>query len=436
MRIVIIATGSWGDVRPNVVLGQALQKAGYQVVVIAAEAFREWVEERGLNFVGLSVNIQALLDAQSGNSNVFQTIRWMRKVTEITIQMGKEIADCVCDSDIMLVNEGLLALVNGALEKHKTRFIHVNMQPWAPTGEFSGMVPPPPAWLPVPKTTYNRWSSAFVRRSQWWAMGKMGNQIRAEYLGLPKQTWTKHHAMLDATPSILLVSPHVLPPPADWQPHHRVTGYLFDDEYDWEPPHALCNFLAAGEKPVYIGFGSMRERNPQETTKLLLDAVKQSGKRAILLSGWAGIGASDLPQNVFLLKYAPHSWLFSRVGAVVHHGGAGTTASGLRAGVPSVIVPVMSDQPFWGQRIHELGAGPQPIPRSQLTSEKLAVAITEAVTNPVMRTKAAELGMKIAVEDGVSEAVNTIRSFLDQPILSTRASKDREKRTLQALQIK
>jgi UDP:flavonoid glycosyltransferase YjiC (YdhE family) len=250
-------------------------------------------------------------------------------------------------------------------------------------------------------------------------MGKNGNQIRTGHLGLPKQTWAKHRCMLDSTPSLLLVSQHVLPRPADWQPHHRITGYVFEDENGWVAPQDLLEFLADGDKPVYIGFGSMRERNPEETTQLILDALKQTGKRAILLSGWAGIGASNmanasnLPDDVFLLKYAPHSWLFPRMAAVVHHGGAGTTAAALRAGVPSVVVPMMSDQPFWGRRVHELGAGTMPILRSRLTADNLAAAITEATTNRGMQEKAAELGMKISAEDGLGQALSAIRELLE-----------------------
>jgi sterol 3beta-glucosyltransferase len=412
MRIVIVATGSWGDVRPNVVLGQALQNAGYEVVLIAAEQFRSWVEARGVTFAGLSLNMQALLDSQANNSNLFQTIRWMRKLTQTTIQMGREIADVIHDGDAVLLNEGILPLVNGAIEKHSARLVHINLQPWVPTSEFSGMVPTRPAWMPIREATYNRWTGGFVRRGQWSSMGGSGNQVRTGYLGLPKQTWAKHRAMLDTTPSLLLVSPHVLPPPPDWPPQHRITGYIFDDESGWEAPQDLRDFLAGGDKPVYIGFGSMRERKPEETTRLFLDAAKRAGKRAILLSGWAGIGKADLPEDVFLLKYAPHHWLLPRTAAVVHHGGAGTTAAGLRAGVPSVIVPIMSDQPFWGRRVHALGAGPTPIPRSKLTTDNLAAAIAEATTSPAIRQKAAELGAKITAEDSVDEAVSTIREFL------------------------
>ncbi|SIO58336.1 UDP:flavonoid glycosyltransferase YjiC, YdhE family [Singulisphaera sp. GP187] len=412
MRIVMIATGSWGDVRPNVVLGQALQRVGYEVLLVAAEEFREWVEGRGVLFAGLSFNMKAMLDAQVNSIGLLKKLHLMREMTQTTVQMGKETADVVREGDAVLVNEGVLALVSGILEKKKVRFIHINLQPWVPTSEFSGMAPLPPAWLPIQEGTYNLWSGALVRRGQWLAMGKIGNRLRTDFLGMPKQTWAKHHAMLESTPSLLLVSPQVLQPPADWRPQNRVTGYLFDDDSGWEPPQNLLDFMAEGEKPVFIGFGSMRERKPEDTTRLFLDAAKQAGKRTILLSGWAGIGTSNLPKNVFLLKYAPQSWLFPRMAAVVHHGGAGTTAAGLRAGVPSLVVPVMSDQPFWGRRVHQLGAGTEPIPRPKLTASNLAAAIIEATTNRAMQEKAVELGTKIRAEDGVSQAVSAVREFL------------------------
>lgn len=243
-------------------------------------------------------------------------------------------------------------------------------------------------------------------------MGKYGNHLRTRFLGLPKQTWKKHREILNKTPSLLLVSPQVIPRPSDWQPHYHITGYLFDEDIQWQPPSDLLHFLADGEKPIYIGFGSMRDRKPEATTRLVLEAVKRTGNRAVLLSGWAGIGVDSMPDNVFLLDYAPHTWLFPRMAAVVHHGGAGTTAAGLRAGIPSVIVPMIADQPFWGRRIYELGAGTTPIPHNKLTVEKLAEAIRSATHNSLMRQRAAELGAKIASEDGLKNALETFERLL------------------------
>jgi len=417
MRIVIVATGTWGDVRPNVVLGRALQNAGYEVVVVAAEEFRQWVEARGVGFAGLSINIQAVLDmlvaSDPGLISTFKTMKTMNRIFKpSTLQAGKEVAAVVREGDALLVIESGSYLTNGIVEKYGLRPIHINMQPFLPTREFPAMgIPAMPAWMPM-RGAFNRLTYGLLRQGSWSMMGQRGNDLRTEFLGLPRQTRAKQEALVDVTPSLLLVSRHVIPPPADWQPHQRVTGYLFDEDRNWEAPQDLLDFLAGGEKPVYLGFGSMRVKQPEETTRLVLDAVKRSGKRAILLSGWAGIGAADMPKNVFLLNYAPHTWLFPRTAAVVHHGGAGTTAVGMRAGVPSIIVPILADQPFWGQRVYDLGVGTQPISRGKLTAEKLASAIIEATSSRDMQENAKILGEKISVEDGVGEAVKAIKEFL------------------------
>lgn len=219
--------------------------------------------------------------------------------------------------------------------------------------------------------------------------------------------------MLAATPALTIVSPHVVARPADWAAHQQITGYLFDDDPAWTPPADLSAFLAAGDPPVYIGFGSMPDSKPQATTRLFVEAVQQAGKRAVILKGWAGMGAADLPDSVHLLNYAPHNWLFPQMATVVHHGGSGTTASGFRAGVPTIIVPHNADQPFWGRRAAELGVGTAPIARGKLTADKLAAAIVEATTNRTMQAKAAALGEQIAPEDGVGAAVKVISDILE-----------------------
>jgi sterol 3beta-glucosyltransferase len=170
-------------------------------------------------------------------------------------------------------------------------------------------------------------------------------------------------------------------------------------------------FLQNGSKPIYIGFGSMGSRKPEETADLVLRALAQTQQRAILLSGWGGLSRSNLPDSVFMVNSIPHAWLFPRMAAVVHHGGAGTTAASLRAGVPSIVIPFFGDQPFWGQRVAALGVGPTPIPRQKLTSEKLAKAIEQALTDQTMRQRAANLGAQIRAEDGIANAVAAVQKI-------------------------
>jgi sterol 3beta-glucosyltransferase len=155
----------------------------------------------------------------------------------------------------------------------------------------------------------------------------------------------------------------------------------------------------------------MSSRNPKETADLVLEAVARTGQRAIIHAGWGGLQRTDLPDSVLMVDGVPFSWLFPRVAAVVHHGGAGTTSAGLRAGVPSVVVPFFGDQPYWGQRVVDLGVGPAPIPRKKLTAERLVQAIQTAVTDQTMRQRAAELGAKIRAEDGVARAVAVVEQM-------------------------
>lgn len=218
--------------------------------------------------------------------------------------------------------------------------------------------------------------------------------------------------MLAVTPALTAISPHVMARPSDWAEHFQITGYLFDDDADWTPPNDLIDFLQAGEAPLYIGFGSMVDSKPQNTTRMMIDAVQKAGKRAIILTGWAGFGADDVPPNIHILKYAPHGWLFPKMSAIVHHGGAGTTASAFRAGVPMVIVPHLGDQDFWGRYSQQLGVGTAPIPRKKLTVDRLAKAIIQATSTASMRETAQTLAQKIATEDGVTTALATVQKLL------------------------
>jgi len=249
----------------------------------------------------------------------------------------------------------------------------------------------------------------------WFPYRSAVNRFRQEQMNLPQiPIWVNEIRQWQRRcPVIYGFSPSVVQKPPDWGDHVEVTGYWFlDRQPGWQPPADLADFLAAGSPPVYIGFGSMSTRKPQETTELVLRALSRDRQRGLLLTGWGGLSEIDLPDYVFKIESAPHDWLFPQMAAVVHHGGAGTTAAGLRAGIPTIIVPHFIDQPFWGQRVADLGAGPQPIPRKQLTAERLADAINIAVTDEKMRRRAADLGEIIRAEDGVARAVEVINSHI------------------------
>jgi UDP:flavonoid glycosyltransferase YjiC (YdhE family) len=201
----------------------------------------------------------------------------------------------------------------------------------------------------------------------------------------------------------------VLPKPPDWDDNHHVTGYWFlGAQPDWRPPAELVHFLESGPPPVYVGFGSMINKDPERQTRLVLRALELAGQRGVLLTGYGAVARLNTSASVFYVNDVPHSWLFPRMAAVVHHGGAGTTAAGLRAGVPSLITPFLLDQYAWADRVVELGVGPRLVHNKRLTAGKLAQAIHTAVTDSTLRARAAAFGERIRAENGVARAVELI----------------------------
>jgi UDP:flavonoid glycosyltransferase YjiC (YdhE family) len=176
----------------------------------------------------------------------------------------------------------------------------------------------------------------------------------------------------------------------------------------------LLRFLESGPPPVYVGFGSMGEDDPTRMTRVVLEALQLGGQRGVLLSGWSGLGNSPLPKTVYRLDSIPHSWLFPKMAAVVHHGGMGTTAAALRAGIPEVIIPLGGDQLFWAKRVEQLGVGIQCASLQKVTAQKLAAALDEIATDTALRQQAVALGAKIRAEDGVGRAVAVIQDHLGQ----------------------
>jgi UDP:flavonoid glycosyltransferase YjiC (YdhE family) len=249
----------------------------------------------------------------------------------------------------------------------------------------------------------------------WHANKDWVNRWRVHTLGLPPVPWTgpTRLSRQRQTPELFGFSPSFIPKPADWLPWQHVTGYWFwNAPGGWQPPDDLVQFLDAGPPPVYVGFGSVYELNPAALTRMVLQALDLTRQRAVVGAGWADLSAVQLPDHVFLLKSAPFGWLFPRMAAVVHHAGAGTTADALRAGVPSVCVTFWGEQRFWSARLAEAGVAPPPIPRKELTAQRLANRLRRALEDPAMRRRARELGERVRSENGVDRAVELFHYHL------------------------
>jgi sterol 3beta-glucosyltransferase len=411
--ITLVAAGSRGDVQPYIALGVGLQQAGYSVGVLTSEDFRQLVTAHDLVFYDMGGNMQAITQGMQHlleQGNFLKILSSMRGAAQqLALQAAKNGLAACQGSKLIISGLGGLFVGLALAEKLGVPLIQAYLYPFTPTRQFPGVLTPLPqtpltAWL-------NRMSHRLVQQMLWQATRSADNKARRQVLGLPPAPVFGPFSGAHAQQAILYgYSPQVIPPPADWDSRQQVTGYWFlEPPQDWQPVRALLDFLQAGPPPVFIGFGSMGSHNAQQTTGLILQALAQTGQRGVLLSDWNGLHQEALPESVFLTGSVPYSWLFPQMAAVVHHGGAGTTAAGLAAGVPSILTPFMGDQPFWGQRVFGLGVGPKPIPRRRLTVESLSKAIHIAVSDEEMRRAAASLGERIRTEGGVDRAVEVIQ---------------------------
>jgi UDP:flavonoid glycosyltransferase YjiC (YdhE family) len=416
MRIAIIAPGSRGDVQPYIALGVGLKNAGDSVRFVTHRTFEALATSHGLECWPVESNVQEIAEGDDmrermEKGNFLLIMAQMAKEAEREAEIfAKTGLDACRETDILLAGMGGVYIGLAIAERLNLPFLQAYVVPFTPTRFFPSVLAPNlPAGL---GSSLNRLSHNLTRQMMWQGFRTADTLARRKVLGIPAAPfWGPYHsARTKGLPILYGFSPSVIPAPPDWGEDTHVTGYWFLDEaVGWTPPPALTDFLDSGSSPVYIGFGSMSNRSPEATADLVLRALRQTGQRAILLSGWGGMWKTNLPESIFMIDSIPHSWLFPRMAAIVHHGGAGTTAAGLSAGVPSVTVPFFGDQPFWGRRISDLGVGPEPIPRNKLTAERLAGAMQQAVTNQEMHQRAADLGKKIQSENGVLNAVEIIQ---------------------------
>lgn len=421
MKILILTYGSRGDVQPYVALGKGLKAAGHGVTLATSTRFRAFVEDHGLAFEPMSDALLALVDTDAGkdlleNGGTFfglasRGIRLMKRMRPANEQLLRDSwrAAQACRPDLVVFHPKAAAAPHIAEKLGIGSMLATPIPIVVPTAAYRFPVFPT---LPL-GGWYNRATHRFIRAVTNRSLRGYVARFRAE-IGLPPLPSYDLTTTADgrAIPVLHGHSEAVLPRPADWPDSAHVTGYWFlPAAADWAPAAELTDFLERGAAPVYVGFGSMAGRDPDRLAAETVEALGRAGLRGILATGWGGLRPETLPDTVLSIEHAPHDWLFPKVAAVVHHGGAGTTAAALRAGKPSVVVPFFGDQPFWAARLHALGVAPKPIPPKRLRAGPLAAALARATGDRDMRARAAAIGQQIGSEDGVAKAVVLIERY-------------------------
>ena len=414
MKITITSHGTRGDVQPYLALAVSLQQAGHQVTLVTSYNYTDWIQAYGVQTHPTQFSMQEFMKKPEvqvilRGRNFVKLLRVFREMMSQGPQAMDEVWAAIQNADFVIQSPAS----GGALEAAQTLGLPVAMAypgPFAPTRAY------PSIFLGRARFSlgagYNRLTHAFMHRMLWGSMsGPMTNTLRKK-LNLPAvSSFAQQAAYMRQVgiPSLYGFSEHVLPKPADWDDNQHITGYWFLEPLaDWQPASELLQFLESGPPPVYVGIGSMTLGDSENNTRLILDALEMTGQRGVVLTGWGGLTRLATHPHICFVDDVPHDWLFPRMAAVIHHGGAGTTGVGLRAGVPNILTPIGADQFFWAERVVQLGVGPRAPFFKSLTAEKLAQAIHTAVHDSALRAHAAALGEKIRAENGVARAVEVI----------------------------
>ncbi len=415
MHIAISTLGSRGDVQPLLALAIGLQQAGHRATLVTSHTFADWIRAYGVEVHPVHFSPQEILQhpqmqafLQRGGSPL-RAIGVMRAGLGRALVAHDEFWQVAQTADFVVQSSTGVGALEAAEELRRPSAI-AHLFPFTPTHAF------PSFFLGSLRFSlgagYNRLTHVAMHQLVWTVVGAPLTNPWRRRLGL--KAWRSYGDMYGQArrlriPILCGFSPALLPKPPDWDDNHHVTGYWFLKTHPgWQPPPEVIRFLESGPPPVYIGFGSMNAGDGEEKVHMVLCALEISGQRGIILTGWGGLAQGPASPNVLYVEDVPHDWLFPQMAAVVHHGGAGSTGAGLRAGVPNIITPIAADQYAWAELVVNSGVGPRAPELKSLTAEELAGAIRIAVDVSDMRTRAAQLGEKIRAEDGVARAVEII----------------------------
>lgn len=389
MRIVLTNFGTTGDFQPLLALAVELSRHGHQPVMAFSPRFAERTAQMGFEFVPVASEIEGVQEGV--NEALFAGVDSGARMQEILAPLVaalprafEELCEASQDADVLI----------GGPAQPAARMVH----------EATGI-----PFVSVQFSHFGGLGAPALRE----ASAALINPVRRE-LGLAP---LRDPLTRDAnSPQLALytMSRQLLTPPADWPPHHRMTGFLFLEDEPWKPGEDLAAFMAEGDPPVVVSFGSMTHDDPEAMTRMLIEGIQASGQRAILQAGWSGLGQGDVPDGFHITGYAPHSWLFPRASALVHHGGAGTAGAVFRSGVPSVFVPhaTLFDQTYWAQMAEERGIAGPTIAIEDFSAERLATSLETVLGDGAYRDRASVIGARIRSESGVRAARQEIEALV------------------------
>ena len=408
MRIAINTLGTRGDVQPYIALAIALTRAGHAVQIAVPLQFADMIQAHGLDCAALPGEFLTLLDTPEGKAAIaggegftagLKLLKHVRPLMR-TLLDAEWNATRPFRPDVIVYHPKSIASPHIA-EKLGCKCILASPLPgFTPTSAFPSPLLPFRSLGP-----FNRASHLIATSGASLLFGKLIKDWRAETLGLSRRRQSK----IRPAATIYAYSRHVLPVPPDWGDDVLVSGYWFLDSTAWSLPQSLKAFLAAGDPPIYVGFGSMPGVDAEGMTNTIIEALARCGKRGLLATGGGALRLTDAPSHIHQIDHAPHDVLLPHVAATIHHGGAGTTVASLRAGKPMTICPFFGDQPFWARRMQELGVAPSALDRKNFSVERLVSAI-EAMDTQAMRDRATAFGAAIRNEDGCASAVQFIEA--------------------------
>ncbi|MFE4753000.1 glycosyltransferase [Streptomyces mirabilis] len=403
MRILIAAAGSRGDVAPYTGLGAELRRAGYDVVLATTDTFAPLVRDAGLEFRSLPADLRVRGGA-TGKREL------MRTAAAFITELGQGFADAMDEgADLLLLSTTTAPLGWHLTEATGTPSLGVYLQPTAPTGDFPPVVTGSRSLGRLANRATGRFALRMADRVYEQAVAKLRRRLQLPAASPSEMRRRQERA---SWPILHGFSAALVPRPSDWRPGLEVVGTWWPHHDPAERlPTDLEDFLRAGPRPVLIGFGSMASGDGERLSEIAVRALRRAGLRGILQAGSAGLAADG--EDVLTIGDVPHALLFPRLAAVVHHGGAGTSAAALRAGVPAVTVPVTADQPFWAGRLAALGAATDPIPFRSLTAERLADSLDQVVKQQAHSRAAARAAQHLVTENGAGQALKAIQQLTD-----------------------